>query len=1122
MDPNVTASLIKHKRTTLERIEKYISKDYFTDVNLFGKLYPKRKDLSFIGHWSLPGGEGSWQDWDITTIFQQSFSPVNVGETFGPSWSTHWFKIEFSVPREWAHKEVRLRWKSQSEAMLWDTQGRPLQGLSTGTSHQIRSDYQLSKNWSLEDSDLKQIYFVEMSCSRMFGVGKGGMINPPDPDVKFTLELAEICVFDTDVYSLFLDLLVLHDLAKHLSEDQRGYRALYAGNQMINYIISGNLGSAKEVSKEFFSKKSGENSLTVALIGNCHIDSAWLWPFSETKRKCARSWASTIRLMNDYPELVFACSQAQQFQWVKDYYPSLYNDIKEKVKVGKFVPVGATWVEMDGLIPSGESFMRQFLIGQKFYKKEFGSVSNIFWLPDTFGYSGQIPQICRHFDIPYFLTQKLSWNLVNEFPHHTFIWEGIDGSSVLAHFPPGNSYELNVNVEEVIRTERNLKDKGRVSIAAFLYGYGDGGGGPTQDMLERARRLENIDGCSKLVHMTPDQMFERMSEERRNLCRWTGELYLELHNGTYTSQAKTKYYNRLCEFELRKTEFLLFLVSLYARAEPSEIKSKQEVLETVWKKVLLNQFHDVLPGSSIGMVYQDTDKAYEEILTVTREISQYSIKRLSLEDEETVKRASLGKVMISIMNALPWPVSKVIEINDVHSHKIEEEFSKLDSLKDRSIDRFIQKNSNKNGNSYIAIEAAPTSFSNLNIDVTSNELNTGLCKTRILSPPPPVKLEETLNDYVLENQFLRARISKIGEILELSHKDNSQRNVFERRGGPIGKGNVITIYDDVPLFWDAWDIMDYHTETRNVLNSKENAKMEIIQPMQILVNGVLKTTLQYSFRISSLSFIKQKISLSAVDPFLSFETEVEWHELHKLLKVEFETGILSRNASYDIQFGHVERPTHKNTSWDSAKFEVCGHKWANISEYGCGLSILNDCKYGWSCNGGTLALSLLRAPKAPDDQCDMGTHFFKYAVLPHTGSLQESPTMKSAYEYNCELSVFHELPFQSSISNIIGIEGEGVMIESIKLAEGSCDSAVIRLYEMFGGSRVVWLRVAPEFKKAYRSNGMENLISSLPLLDRNPETEEKNDSGFGYIQLHFHSFEIQTVLLVFSSSVAER
>ncbi|RXG58013.1 Alpha-mannosidase [Armadillidium vulgare] len=950
MDPNVTASLIKHKRTTLERIEKYISKDYFTDVNLFGKLYPKRKDLSW--HWSLPGGEGSWQDWDINTIFQQSFSPVNVGETFGPSWSTHWFKIEFSVPREWAHKEVRLRWKSQSEAMLWDTQGRPLQGLSTGTSHQIRSDYQLSKNWSLEDSDLKQIYFVEMSCSRMFGVGKGGMINPPDPDVKFTLELAEICVFDTDVYSLFLDLLVLHDLAKHLSEDQRGYRALYAGNQMINYIISGNLGSAKEVSKEFFSKKSGENSLTVALIGNCHIDSAWLWPFSETKRKCARSWASTIRLMNDYPELVFACSQAQQFQWVKDYYPSLYNDIKEKVKVGKFVPVGATWVEMDGLIPS---------------------------------------ILIYH----YFLTQKLSWNLVNEFPHHTFIWEGIDGSSVLAHFPPGNSYELN---EEVIRTERNLKDKGRVSIAAFLYGYGDGGGGPTQDMLERARRLENIDGCSKLVHMTPDQMFERMSEERRNLCRWTGELYLELHNGTYTSQAKTKYYNRLCEFELRKTEFLLFLVSLYARAEPREIKSKQEVLEAVWKNVLLNQFHDVLPGSSIGMVYQDTDKAYEEILTVTREVSQYSIKKLSLGD-----------------------------------------------------------------------------------------------------------IELTI---VLENQFLRARISKIGEILELSHKDNSQRNVFERRGGPIGKGNVITIYDDVPLFWDAWDIMDYHTETRIVLNSKENAKMEIIQPMQILVNGVLKTTLQYSFKISSLSFIKQKISLSAVDPFLSFETEVEWHELHKLLKVEFETGILSRNASYDIQFGHVERPTHKNTSWDSAKFEVCGHKWANISEYGCGLSILNDCKYGWSCNGGTLALSLLRAPKAPDDQCDMGTHFFKYAVLPHTGSLQESPTMKSAYEYNCELSVFHELPFQSSINNIIEIEGEGVMIESIKLAEGSCDSAVIRL-----------LRVAPEFKKAYRSNGMEKLISSLPLLDRNPEAEEKTDSGFGYIQLHFHSFEIQTVLLVFSSSV---
>ncbi|MCL4119734.1 UNVERIFIED_CONTAM: hypothetical protein GTU68_045629, partial [Idotea baltica] len=626
-----------------------------------------------ISHWPVPGGEGSWKKWDVASVLKQKFVPAKIGDQFGPVWSTHWFKVSVSIPDEWNGLEIRLRWKSQSEAMVWDLNGVPLQGLSTGTGHQVRTDFRISGNYEPNVEEKEQTFLIEMACSRMFGVGKGGMINPPNMSEMFTLELVELCVFDVDIHSLIIDLECLHDLASNLSEDQRGYRALYAGNQMINELIAGKVGRAKEISQEFFSRGNGESSITLALIGNCHIDSAWLWPYSETKRKCARSWAATLRLMEDYPEMIFACSQAQQFEWTKQYYPHLYDQIKEKSLQGKFMHVGATWVEMDGLVPSGESFVRQFLYGQKFYLEEFGSESNIFWLPDTFGYSAQIPQICKHFEIPYFLTQKLSWSLVNKFPNHTFNWEGIDGSSILAHFPPGDSYEMNVTVKEALKSEQNLRDKGRVSVVGFLYGFGDGGGGPTQDMLERARRLANVDGCPRMKHMSPLEMFRRMESEEQNYCRWTGELYLELHNGTYTSQAKTKAYNRKCEFMLRNSEILLSILTSFKLGTTEEIKEMRGKCESAWKKVLLNQFHDVLPGSSIGIVYEDSDRLYEEAIKIGEDVSGFCIKKLS-EDPASGQEKSLSvinffpwlvgndggpeaKGSVSVLNLLPWPVN---------------------------------------------------------------------------------------------------------------------------------------------------------------------------------------------------------------------------------------------------------------------------------------------------------------------------------------------------------------------------------------------------------------------------------------------------------------------------------
>lgn len=1060
---NVTASLHKNYRTTLERIEKFISDTYFTDVNLRGKLYPQSKKISNITHWALPGGDGAWEKWTFNEIIQQPFTPAKIGDSFGPTWSTHWFKLHFCVPDEWSGKEVRLRWKSQSESMVWSNTGEPLGGLSTGISHQMRSDFRISHCWDRKSDSL--CYYVEMACNNMFGAGNSGMINPPDMNRQFTLELAEISVFDVDVYKLLIDLQILHDMAKNMKEDTRGYDALYTGNEIINRYIKGEVKEANFISQEFFSKGNGSRSHTLAAIGHCHIDSAWLWNYSEAKRKCARSWRTVISLMDDYPEMFFSCSQSQQFAWVKEHYPQIYLKIKDKVKDGQFIPVGGSWVEMDGLLPSGESFMRQFLYGQQFYIKEFGLECKEFWLPDTFGYSSQIPQICKLFGINRFLTQKLSWSLVNKFPHHNFLWEGLDGSTILAHFPPGDSYEMNVTIEECLRTVKNLQDKGRVNTSAFLYGFGDGGGGPTQDMLERARRLKDVDGCPKVMHMTPDSFFKRIESDRSNLCRWVGELYLELHNGTYTSQANTKLQNRECEFLLRETEFILAVAAVTKKLNTERVKQHQRNIVDAWKKVLLNQFHDVIPGSSIGSVYADSDKLYKEAKSVADEIKRECISCCLETSPSTTGRPV-------IVNSLPWKVKKIIKVDDVSSFTVDNIAE--NGANNSSIDADNKSRKRLKMDDFVT-QPAVTGGQYIPVEVLGMGLSTVKC-----CEFTPVTVEKNNDTFILNNGLIEGIVSKYGEILSL-RLQSSKRNVFKRPESSGKMGNKLMLFDDVPLFWDAWDTMDYHLETGKVLNDKDSGYH--VTPVKIVENGPLNVKLEWSLQISELSSLTQEIELNAFNPYIVFNTKVVWKENRKFLKVMFDTCIKSRNACFDTQFGFLERPTHKNTSWDSAKFEVCGHKWADISEYGFGLSILNDSKYGWSSNGGALMLSLLRSPKAPDDQCDMGQHRFSYAAMPHEGTFQSADVPKRAYEFNIDCLI---PPINLRSNKIFGgifffIEGEGVMIETVKLAEENVDHIVLRMFEMYGGSCsiVLGIRGPREVKALDLCDGMERPLKTL-------------------------------------------
>jgi alpha-mannosidase len=1066
---SVPGYVIKNKRTTLERAEKFISTRYFTDCNLIGRLYPKRIGVTSISHYAAPD-RISYEN----AVKKGEFTKACVGETFGPTWSTHWFRLQLNIPEDWLGEEVRLVWDSTTEAMVWKD-GKPVQGLSPENQ---RKDFILSRK--LIESERSQELYVEMACNGLFGGGttvdgRGDQISPPKLDTCSPLKTVDLVVIDRDVQALILDLEILIGLTRFLPEDSnRSYQALYVANDIVNTVVLDNRESYRQAhtkAESFFAQKNGETQHTVVAVGNCHIDTAWLWQYDETKRKCARSFSATIRLMEQYPDYTFACSQAQQFEWVKENYPTLFEQMRYYVSIGRFIPVGGSWIEMDGNIPSGEAFIRQFLLGQKFFEREFGIRCKEFWLPDTFGYSGQLPQIMKGCGISRFVTQKLSWNLVNKFPHNTFWWKGIDGSRVLTHFPPGDCYCMNGTVEEVTKSVNNFRDKGRSNRSLYLYGYGDGGQGPTEEMIERLRRMANTDGLPIVELSTPDKYFRKVEEsELSQLCSWSGELYLELHNGTYTTQGETKMWNRKCELLLRDLEIISSLASGLAKPGAGYQYPSAE-LTRLWKLVLLNQFHDVLPGSSINAVYKDAVQFYQDVCKSSTALISEAVSNLT-----RAQGFAAGVTTPVVINTLSWTRHEVISLSpdDAQLPDIESLVSQTDSA----------------GNRLVLVHAMPLGFT--------------LLKTA-QKPVTPVSAVEKENGQIsIKNELLEAVIDKAGRIVELYCPSGSKKNAIA--DGELG--NQFVIFDDIPLYWDAWDVMDYHLETCRAVN-------DVIQKATVVETGPLRATIEVTLKISDVSTIKQSIVLEAACPYLKFVTEVDWHESHKFLKVEFPLQMLSPVATYEIQFGHLQRATHFNTSWDWAKFEVCGHKWADVSEYGWGVAVLNDSKYGWSCIDNVLRLSLLRSSKSPDDLADMGTQRFTYGVMPHCAQFQSAGVIQAAYNLNNKLRVSNvaTMPPEDAAAvknsyTYINISSPAVIVEALKRAEDIPGALVLRLYEAFGSHTTANVTVNHlSLQAAQICDMLETPGESLTL-------SANNDNTF---ELTFAPFQVISVLLTFTA-----
>ena len=955
-------SMLQHPEITKGRLRRFAGE-------LGALIYPDTAGLVELATFAAPG-RISYQE-----ALKGEFRPASEGERFGPEWSTHWFRIQYEIPERWAGREVLLHFNSTSESCIWKD-GIPVQGLTNYSwgPEDVRSYFTLERE---ARGGERGLLYVEAAMNGLFGLSN---ISPAaQRDAIGYLRHARLVIRDRAAWQLLLDFMVIKELAEELAPGGPFQAvALAAANKMTNAVSlddPATFEAGRAIAQEFFAARNGSRNHHISAVGHAHIDTAWLWPVAETKRKCYRTFSSAVRLMDEYPEYKFACSQAQQLAWIKDAQPGLYAKIK--AKKGQFIPVGGTWIEPDCNIPSGESLVRQFLFGQRFFHQEFGAFCREFWNPDVFGYSGALPQIMRGAGIEFFLTQKLSWNQFNKPANSTLLWEGIDGSRVLTHFPPTDTYNAMASVAEALKHYSNFKDKDRSSESCMLFGYGDGGGGPTEDMLERLRRMKDIPGLPDVTIREPNDFFTRCKQDIVDPAVWSGELYFEYHRGTYTTQAANKRDNRRSEELLHDVEFLSAVTwKTQGRAYP-----RTEINE-LWELVLLNQFHDIIPGSSIREVYECSAKDYDRVLGAGQVLRDRTIEALL-----PGKALEAGSHILAL-NTLGWPRREVAPLPD--------------------------------GNGFTLVEAPSYGYA-----ITAPRQVTD----------DPVTVTQSTEGFVLENRLVRATFGSHGNLLSFFDKRHDRESIV-----PGANGNQFVLYDDLPETYDAWDVDIYHLEKRRDVGE--------LRTLRIVESHPLRATVEIALSISPKASLVQRISLSAESPRLDFETAVDWQEKNRFLKVEFPLALRSDHATYEIQFGHVRRPTHFNTSWDIARFEVPAHRWADLSEPNYGVALLNDSKYGYACHGNVLRLSLLRSPKSPDPLADMGEHRFRYALFPHAGGPQNGGVIPEAAAFNQPIQLLATAEEEQS-ARFFGINNPAVVIDTIKKAEDS-DDLIVRLYESHG------------------------------------------------------------------------
>lgn len=792
--------------------------------------------------------------------------------------------------------------------------------------------------------------------------------------------------------------------------------------------------------EHFYNGICGKGDVTVHCVGHTHIDVAWLWTLAQTREKAQRSFATVINLMKQYPEYKFMSSQPQLYAYVKAAAPELYAEIKKAVKEGRWEVEGAMWLEADCNLISGESLVRQLMFGKRFMREEFGTDSRVLWLPDVFGYSAAMPQILKKSGVEKFVTSKISWNEMNTMPYDVFMWSGIDGSEIFTSFLPARdarpfgesdnddrytTYNGHIRPSQVIGTWKRFQQKEYSKQTVITYGYGDGGGGPSKDMLEHQRRMAyGLPGFPKTRQSTVgeylsalEKSFFESAAKLKRMPRWAGELYLELHRGTYTSMAENKRNNRKSELAYQRLEALAVTDMLTGGEYP------QEKINDGWREILLNQFHDIIPGSSIRGVYEDSDRAYERILSNAEKLQKSKLEALK------GKLSTEGGLLVYNPNG--FEMSGIIKAD---------------------------------GHTAYAENIPPFGWSVIENPKCTNS----------------IKASES----EIENGFFRIKFEN-NKIVSIYDKKNRREIVKKDR-----YANEIRVFEDFPKEYDAWEITNYYKEKMWLV--------EDIVSQEVISDGVRAGIRQVWKYLDSV--IEQKIWLYEDIDRIDFETEADWKQEHMLVKAAFPIDVRADEATYDIQFGSIKRPTHRNTSWDAAKFEVCAHKWADISDNGYGVSLMNDCKYGYSAEGSELSLTLIKCATYPNPDADKCRHSFTYSLYAHSGGVYAADTIKRAYELNQPL-IAEEIGRTEGILpekfSVVGCDCDNIIAETMKKSEDGED-IIIRMYESKNMRTAAKITLGFDFERAYICDLQENEIDELE-----PKGRE--------ISLNFGNFEIITV-----------
>jgi alpha-mannosidase len=815
--------------------------------------------------------------------------------------------------------------------------------------------------------------------------------------------------------------------------------------------------------KDDLRKAQGFSHGALTMVGQSHIDLAWLWPGRESVRKVSRTFSTMSTLLDEFPDFTYAQSQPQAYAYAKEFYPELYERVKRHVASGRWELVGGMWVEPDLNLPSGESLVRQLIYGMKFYDEEFGRRPRIEWLPDTFGYCASLPQLLRKAGLDYFMTTKMNWNDTNEFPYDLFQWTGIDGTSVLSYVCHGIN-EYTHPKEMRAHWDHHMQRSGHPE-QMLLYGHGDGGGGVTREMIEYASRSADLPGLPAGRFGKAHEFFDRVAAENPRLPQWRGDMYLELHRGTYTTHAFNKRSNRKAEVLYRDAE----IWGVFAWNGDPSAAAQWEALERGRKKLLYNQFHDIIPGTSIPEAYAESRDDYEYIFENGTNIRDEALAALV----GTIDSRGEGTPVV-LFNSLSWDREDPVVLEG------DRDWSRVGVYDEKGNRLSADAIPGEGGRSKLALQASVPQMGYRTVWLREEAAADAAARPK-----------STPFDGTWDTPFYLAAWNDRGELTRLYDK-LADREVL----APGAVGNQWQLFHDRPLSWDAWDI--------DPAFERQPAELAVLVSAEVLHAGEVQDIIRMKWMLAG-STIEQDIVFYRRHRRIDFVTHVEWREDHKLLKVAFPVNVLSSKATYEIPFGAVERTTASNTSWDRAQFEVCGHRWADLSESGYGVALLNDCKYGYDVKGATMRLSLLRAPTWPDPSADRGSHDFTYALYPHEGDWATGEAVRRGFELNhpvaVRTAVASEGPSAPSRS-FATIDARRAVLDTVKPAEDG-DGIVLRFYESTGGREAVTVRFDPPAIPA-------GSASETNLLEE-PVREIEIESGA--LRLAIAPYEVKTIRL---------